>query len=203
MKVELVSEHPVNDEACKKSTGMTLMDWFARLDAEGLSDRRRDAISLIYDETKDPWWPTTIWVEFQRSKGVLLKDGRPDGYNICVSKTIAAPLSQVFAAFQGSSLVAWFGDEPAATPDGGFTDSNGNRASATRVRPDKDIRYNWNTAGSSDPTEVEVLFAEKGGKTGITLNHNRIQSREEADGLRKSWGAALTQLKELLEGAPR
>jgi hypothetical protein len=45
-----------------------------------------------------------------------------------------------------------------------------------------------------------VLFADKGkGKTGITLNHTRIQARRDADELRAGWSAALEQLKRHLE----
>ena len=40
---------------------------------------------------------------------------------------------------------------------------------------------------------------EKAGKTGITLNHGRIQTRAEADGLRRAWGEAFERLKKKLE----
>ncbi len=45
-----------------------------------------------------------------------------------------------------------------------------------------------------------VTFADKGkGKTLVTLMHNRIQNRTEADGLRAAWGAAFDKLKQMLE----
>ena len=44
-------------------------------------------------------------------------------------------------------------------------------------------------------------LADKGkGRTGITLTHNRIQTRAEADGLRAAWGTAFDRLKSVLEG---
>jgi hypothetical protein len=46
---------------------------------------------------------------------------------------------------------------------------------------------------------VDVAFAAKGSKTGITLNHTRIQARDEADGLRAAWTAAFDRLKTALE----
>lgn len=47
---------------------------------------------------------------------------------------------------------------------------------------------------------LEILFADKGkGKTGITLNHTRIQERRAADRLRAGWSACFDALKALLE----
>ena len=52
----------------------------------------------------------------------------------------------------------------------------------------------------STPTQVDVQFQDKGkGKTGLLVNHTRIQTREEADGLRAAWAKALDQLKAVCE----
>jgi hypothetical protein len=45
----------------------------------------------------------------------------------------------------------------------------------------------------------DLKITEKGGVSSLVLNHERIQDRGEADGLRAGWGVALTSLKELLE----
>jgi hypothetical protein len=45
-----------------------------------------------------------------------------------------------------------------------------------------------------------VQFQDKGkGKTGLLVNHTRIQNRDEADGLRAAWAQALNQLKATCE----
>ena len=45
--------------------------------------------SSVADVAKNVWWPTTIWVEYERTKGVVIKkDGLIDGFNICVTTTI-------------------------------------------------------------------------------------------------------------------
>lgn len=203
MKVELKSDFPITDDSCKQATGKTIGEWMAQLEQRPeLEGKRRETINFLYDAMgrgKDTWWATTIWVERERSKGVVLKDGRPDGYNICATKTITAPLHQVFEAFTGPMLASWFGDDAKATADGSLTDQAGNQATAIRVREGKDIRYKWRTAGGSDETDVDVMFAEKAGKTGITLNHGRIQTRDEADGLRRAWGECFNRLKANLE----
>ena len=174
-------------------------------EAQGeIAGKRREAISYLYDGTgrgKDLWWPTTIWVEKERREGVVQKDGRAEGYNICATKTIAAPVEAVYAAWIGEGPAAWWGDAPKVAPDASISDANGNVAKATRVRENKDLRYQWQTGGEGDVTGVDVAFVDKGkGKTGITLNHQRIQTREEADGLRRAWGEAFERLKKALEG---
>jgi len=203
MKVTPASEHPLTDDACRTSTGKTLQEWFAELDAKhGVG--RRDAIQWIYDETgrgKDVWWPTTIWVLYEASKGVVnKKDGLAEGYHLCATKTVAASVADVYRGFTEAGHNSWLGCNP-ATEGAPFTDDAGNTGTWLRLRPGKDVRIAWRTAGTAHPSMVDAVFADKGGgKTGITVNHARVQSREEADGLRSAWLAALDALKKQLEG---
>ncbi len=207
MKVEYKSDFPVTDAACKSSTGRTLKQWYQALDARGENLQRRDTVQWLYGEMpREAWWSTTVWVEYERSKGIVnKKDGRIEGYNICVTKTIMASVEEVCSAFtQPAVLGKWFGTGTKATvQDGGsFEDKDGNSGNYLRVRPNKDLRFTWMGSGSETPTQVDVAFADKGkGKTGITLTHNRIQTRAEADGLRAAWSAAFDRLKLHLEKA--
>jgi uncharacterized protein YndB with AHSA1/START domain len=202
MNVDLKADYPLTDDACRQATGATMKEWFDRLSKKPeLSGKRRDAINWMYEQmNKNAWWPTTIWVEWQKNQGIVLKDGKSDGYNICVTKTVGAPVSDVFKAFSDNRLAGWLGDGAKSTADNHITDSKSNKGTAVRVRDPKDLRYKWQTAGAKDETEVDIMFAENAGKTGITLNHNRIQTREEADGLRRAWGEALERLKSMMEG---
>jgi uncharacterized protein YndB with AHSA1/START domain len=199
MKIELRPDYDVTDDSCKECTGKSLKEWSEALDAASPANRR-EAIQYLYGETgKDAWWPTTIWVEHEKHKGVLQKDGRGEGYNICVTKTIAAPVNEVYEAFTGAGLTSWFGDKATFDENGRIDDGEGNGGELLRVRKDKDLRFKWHTNGLTDDSQVDVMFAEKAGKTGITLNHGRIQTRAEADGLRRAWGEAFDRLKKNLE----
>lgn len=80
MNIEFRPDFPVTDEAVLAQTGRSFQDWYGVIEGAALSDKRRDAIQLIYNETnrgKDVWWPTTIWVEYERSRGIVKKAGRP------------------------------------------------------------------------------------------------------------------------------
>lgn len=204
MKYNIKSDHPVTNEAAKAATGKTLNQWFAELDKQDALKQGRRAISnILMDEKVDPWWCTTIAVEYEKHHQMLKKDGLYEGYFICSTKTIAAPPDQVFSAWSnGTSLSKWFGDSTKAdVKDGGsYQNKDGDKGTFLRVRENKDIRMTFESDGFSAPTQVDVQFQDKGkGKTGLLVNHTRIQTRAEADGLRAAWAEALDQLKKVCE----
>ena len=180
MSVKLESDFPVTDEACKQATGKTLDEWAEAIKANpDIADKRRDALFWISETTtrttEGAWWATTIWVEYEKRISRVQKDGRPEGYNICSTKTIAAPIEKVQKALEGEL------------------------SNITRVRDGKDIRAIWQTEGKGE-TDIEVQFATTGNKIGITVNHKRIPERDEADGARAYWSERLAAIKVALEG---
>lgn len=200
MKIVLKPDFPITEEACKEATGRTISEWIEAVNAKGAELKgRREAISWMYDanDKKDVWWPTTIWVEKERREGTVKKDGLAEGFNICSTKMVAAPVSKVYAAFATPGPAAWF--DGVIEADHNLRSNQGHTGRATRVRQDKDLRYVWQTKGVENATELDVMFADKNGKTGITLSHSRIQTRDEADGVRSAWGDALNKLKAELE----
>ncbi len=206
MQIEYKSDYPVNDAACRIGTGRSLKEWFEALDAKGESQKRRDSVNWLNGEMKqkDGWWSTTVWVEYERARNIVnRKDGLIEGYNICVTKTINALLDDVYSAFvEPAQFGNWFGSKNNSIVEEGksFQDIDGNSGQYLRVRANKDLRFSWMGSNSDAPTQVDVAFADKGkGKTGVTLTHNRIQSRAEADGLRAAWGLAFDRLKSQLE----
>ncbi len=209
MKVEYESDFPITEAACKQATGKGLKDWFAELDARpDLNQKRREAVSWIVESigatSADVWWATTIWVEYERARKVVnKKDGLAEGYNICSTKTIAAPVAEVYAAWtDAGALKKWFGSKVKVdvTDGGKWEDGDGNSGAYLRVRANKDLRFTFHCADAEAPTLVDVTIADKGkGKTGLTLMHQRIQNRKEADGLRTAWSHAFDGLKQYLE----
>jgi hypothetical protein len=180
MNIELRSDYPVTNEACQAATGKTFDQWSADLKGRPeLEGKRRDGINWLADQigrsVEQFWWCTTIWVEHEKRIGKVAKDGRAEGYGICSTKTIAAPVDKV-----QNALAAISGE-------------------VSRIREGKDIRAKWRSNGSDDESEIETMFVSNNGKTGVTLNHKRIQSREEADGLRRHWSTTLDALKKELE----
>lgn len=201
MQVDYTPDFPVSSEACLAATGKSFVDWFAVIEAAGLADKRRDAIHLIYDQTnrgKDVWWPTTIWVEFERSKGIVKKDGRAEGFNICCTKSFKQTPQDLFPYFASEAAFAgWVPGWAGAIAEGSAFTCGSAKGTVGRIRPAKDIRMEWISPGFG-PTEIEIQFNLVAGKTTINFYHKRIDSRAEADGLRRAWGAALDRLKALV-----
>jgi uncharacterized protein YndB with AHSA1/START domain len=205
MKTTFKPDHPVTNETAKAATGKTLDQWFTELDkADGLKLGRREINSRLYAQKLDLWWCTTIAVEYEKHHDVRKKDGLFEGYFVCATKTIGAAPADVFKAWStGAELSKWFGDSTKANvKDGGtFQNKDGDKGTFLRVRENKDLRLTFENPGLSAPTQVDVQFQDKGkGKTGLLVNHTRIQNRDEADGLRAAWARALDQLKTTCEG---
>lgn len=204
MKNTLKSEHPVTNEAARAATGKTLDQWFAEIDrVDGLKLGRREINNRLNAQKVDVWWCSTIAVEYEKHHDLRKKDGLYEGYFVCATKTISAPPAEVFKAWaSGVELSKWFGvGTKAEVKDGGtYENKDGDKGKFLRVRQDKDIRMTFENDGLSAATLVDAQFQDKGkGKTGVLVNHTRIQTREEADGLRAAWAQALEQLKATCE----
>ncbi len=201
MDIQFAPDFPVTDEACVEATAKPMAYWFARIEAEGLASKRRDAIQLIYNETnrgKDVWWPTTLWVEYERCKGIVQKDGRPEGYNICCTKGFKQAPDEIFPHFATESAIqAWVTGWSGAMVEGTAFACGPCTGKVGRIRPAKDVRLTWQSPGFG-PSEVEMQFNVMGGKTTINVYHKRLSTRDEADGMRRAWGAALDRLKALV-----
>ncbi|MBM4345705.1 MAG: SRPBCC domain-containing protein [Deltaproteobacteria bacterium] len=201
MHIDFAPDFEISDAACVQHTGKPFAHWFAALEGAGLSAKRRDAIQFIYDATgrgRDIWWPTTIWVEFERHRVVVQKDGRPEGYNICCTKSFKEAPADLFPHFATeTALAAWLPGWTGEVAEGKPFHCGACSGTVGRVRPAKDLRLRWQSPGFA-ATEVEMQFTVMGGKTTVNVFHKRIETRAEADGLRRAWGAALDQLKALV-----
>ena len=203
MKIEYKAVNEMSDGAIKKATGKSWDEWYAALDKFGGVAKGRKALNeFLFKANKvDPWWTSTIVVEYEKERKALEKDGRPKGYNICATKSVAAKPAQVYEAFTSTAkLNQWFGagTKGEIKEGGSISNADGNKATIKKLNPGKGLRFTWEGA-KHDGELVEVKLTPSGAKCGIVVNHDRIQTREAADGLRAAWGAALDTLKSQLE----
>ena len=203
MKVVNKPDFPITDAACKKGTGKTLKQWFKELDAmDGLKKGRRACTQHIYTKELGAWWPTTIYVEYEAHHGVTKKDGLAEGYSICVTKSINAPVAKAYKTWTNAAkFKEMFGDGGKQTVkvDGEISCKSGCKGTFTRIRPDKDLRFMWEHKGCTAPMQVDVQFQDNKGKCLMNVMTSRIQTRAESDGLRDAWTEALNRLKAMCE----
>jgi uncharacterized protein YndB with AHSA1/START domain len=206
MKIELRSDKDIDDATCKADTGRTMAQWFALMDAHGgLAKGRRELGNGLLQDTHgvEPWWATTLNSEYEAARGAKEKDGRAKGYMVCATKSVKASPEACYAAFKDAkSLDAWLGPKHVYALKEGATLSNadGNRATLRKFTPGKSIKLDWTQADAAPNTPVEVKFQPAGAKTTVMVQHDRLQTRAEADGLRRAWGEALDRLKAVVEG---
>ena len=146
----------------------------------------------------DTWWVTTLLVEDQKARGVTDKDGAPRGYNLCVTKSVAAPPARVYDALLYS--LGGLGPRASSSPQEGetFEDGDGHSGTWKKLAPGKAMRFTWAGVGHQAPETVEIKLSAAGAKTSIVLNHSRLPDRSAADGMRAAWGRVLDALKENL-----
>ena len=205
MKIELRSDKTIDDATCKAETGKTMQEWFAVMDAHGglAKGRRELGNMLLQDRHKvDPWWATTLNIEYEARHGAKEKDGRAKGYMICATKTIKATPEACYAGFEdAAALDRWLGPKHRFELKEGATLANadGNSATVRKFNPGKTIKLDWTQADAAAGTPVEVKFQPAGAKTTVMVQHDRLQTRADADGMRRAWGDALDRLKKVVE----
>ncbi|MDQ8165390.1 MAG: SRPBCC domain-containing protein [Gemmatimonadota bacterium] len=201
MKRPSTPERKTDDKACKAETGKSKAEWFAAIDKGGAGGRAVVG-KLLQTAKVDPWWITVLSVEYEAAQKTVEKDGKPKGYSICSTKSVAANAAKTWKALTTSAeLAKWFGSGATmeATEGGALRDKDGVSGTVTKVRPEKALVFTWDADWAAGST-VEVLVQPKGDKTGLVVNHTRIQTRADADAVREAWSQALNALKTHIEG---
>lgn len=172
----------MSDAAVKKATGCNWERWVYALDRV-MADTWSHAEIAKYVRQKfdtPDWWTQTVTVGYERIKGLRARGQRRDGtYEASKSKTIAAPLGQLFEAFKNADRRARWLDAPLEV------------RSATK---NKSLRIRW-----SDGSAVDVgLLSKGGGKSQIAIGHRKLASREEAARMKTFWSDRLDALADLV-----
>jgi hypothetical protein len=172
----------MSDDAVKAKTGMDWYGWFKLLDKEEAGKLpHQDIANLLYDKHKVPgWWAQMVTVEYERARGLREKHEQADGFSVSVSKTIAAPLSKLFAATANEATrKKWF-------PWSAFKPSSQTK--------DKYFRGAW-----KDGARLEINFYAKGtGKSQIAVQVNKLAKKSDVEKERAAWKKALEKLEQLL-----
>ena len=176
----------MSDETIAAKTGCTWEKWVGHLDYFGAADKPHGEIARhVHEKFGVPgWWAQAVTVGYERIRGLRAIGQRRSGsYEASKSKTVAAPVEQLFAAFADErSRERWM---------------PGVKLTVRKATPSKSLRITWD-----DGTSVEALFYSKGpGKSVVTLAHTKLPDRARADELKRFWGEHLDALAAQLAGA--
>ena len=171
-------------ESTRRSTGRDRADWFGLLDAWDATGRRHSEIVqwLMREHAVTSWWAQTLTVEYERARGLRKPGGGRDGrYTISVTRTVAAPVARLFAAFTDPvARKQWLDDDPLRE-----------RTS----QPGRSARFDYR----HDGTRVVVGFEDKGGRSRVAVVHERLTNPAAAATAKVYWQERLTALKTMLE----
>lgn len=176
----------ISDEAVKEKTGRTWDEWFTLLDQDQAAQLPHPQIAKLLKEKHQvgPWWCQSVTVEYEKARGLRVLNERCAGeFAASASKTIAATPEQVFTAFEDAGTrAAWL-------PDAALT--------VRTASAPKSIRFDHTDSES----RVAVHLYEKGGKTAISLEHEKLSDAAAAEQWKVFWKDRLGVLKTHLEVA--
>lgn len=172
----------MSDEAVEAKTGKTWSRWFKHLDAAGAKKMTHQQIVAHLREKHDvrAWWQQMVAVTYEQARGLRDVHEKPGGYEISVSRTIAASVSKAFKAWTDEKTrKLWLSAN----------------FSIRKSTPNKTIRITW-----SDGTDVVVGFYSKSeGKCQVVAQHGKLKDAKAGAKMKAFWSNALERLKELLE----
>ena len=175
---------PMSDDAVKAKTGKSWSEWFAVLDSAGAKKMNHTEIAAyLYDKKRIPgWWSQMVAVGYERARGMREKYERPEGYQISVSRTIAASARRVYEAWKDKKTRSlWLVDTPIVI---------------RKATPIKSMRITWVDGQSS----LEVNFYSKAkNKSQVVVQHSKLPNAKDAEKKKSYWGENLDRLKMILE----
>ena len=175
----------ISDATVKARTGRSWSEWFAILDEAGAVKRGHKGIVALLSEHHrvGPWWRQMVTVAYEQERGLRAKHQTPEGFQISVSKTIAAPVAAVFAAWADEEARAkWL--SAAGLP-------------IRRATPGRSMRITWGDGTSS----VDVNFHARGPeRSQVVVDQKRLADADEVGRMKMFWSEALEALKKIVEG---
>ncbi|MGH2538207.1 MAG: SRPBCC family protein [Candidatus Promineifilaceae bacterium] len=169
----------------RQATGKGWQEWFAVLDAAGGRELDHKAIVAVLSQKEGvaPWWQQQITVGFERARGLREAHETPAGFQVGRSRTLAAPVERVFAAWHDERLRRRWLPNP--------------EVEVRRATENKSLRITW--ADGRSRLDVE-LYPKGPDKTQVSVQHSKLEDAAAAAEMKAYWANALTALKKLVEG---
>jgi hypothetical protein len=175
----------LSDESVKKATGCSWEKWVFVLDhAEGTEMSHRELAQHIHDKYHTPdWWTQMVAVGYERIRGLRAQGQRRSGeWEVSKSKTVAAPVKKLYAAFKTArGRAKWLADA---------------NLTVRTAKPEKSMRVRW----EDDGTPVDIVFVPRGEtKCQVAIQHRKLASKADADRMRAFWSARLDALAVMMK----
>jgi hypothetical protein len=162
-------------------TGKSWEQWLKALDAAGAKKLDHKGIVKIVGEQFGigPWWRQMVTVGYEQARGLRQVNQKVDGYSFSVTRTLAVPMSALFAAWSDEpTRRRWIG-EP---------------MTIRKMTPNRSVRVGW-----PDGTNVEVMFyPQPSGSNRVSVQHNKLPSKAAMERMRAFWRQKLDAMAKVL-----
>ena len=173
----------MKDATIRRATGRGWGEWFALMDEAGCARLDHHGIACRLDErfAVGPWWAQMVSVEYERARGLRARNQNCDGrFSVSVSRTVAAPVSEVFAAVTDDfARWAWLPLED--------------------LEPRTAVADHHARFALGDGTRFEVRFTSRGERCSLTVDHENLRDPDDVERRRAFWTARLEELKALCD----
>jgi uncharacterized protein YndB with AHSA1/START domain len=173
----------VSSEAVRERTGRGYDEWFAVLDDWGATGRTHKEIAahLVEERGVAGWWAQSLTVAYEQERGMRAPGQRKDGYSANASKTVRAPMEEIFAAFVEEGIrERWLA---------------GLELTVLSDNPPKRV-----TADLADGTRVVLyLTAKDTDRVSVAVEQSRLADAESIAEAKEFWRERLGRLKALVE----
>jgi len=194
------------------------------LESAGLVSRRRLGREHLIEANLEPvrvideWFQElrSIWeIRLENLDHLLAKENLMPELSLTVSRTIGAPIENVYSAWLDPSMLAKFmiPGEGMTVPRVEADAHEGGRFSLVMAAGDQElphggeykkldpytmIIFTWESPYSADDSTVTLNFSEVDGGTNVELTHVKFLDEESRDSHLEGWGAILKQLDVVL-----
>ena len=172
----------MTDAAVQAKTGKSWAEWALALDSIGAQAHNHSEIVKMLDKewpAVGAWWRQTVTVGYERIRGLRERGQLCNGaFAASKSKTFPVTLSVLYRAFSDDVRDGWMG-------------------SPTVVRTateNRSMRLTW-----PDGTVVAAWFTDKGAKSSVAIQHDKLESAERRAREKEAWGERFSVLAALLK----
>ena len=173
-----------SDETVKKATGKTWDEWFKILNKKGAADMpHKDIARMLFDEGQitSGWWCQTVTVGYEQKIGRRVWGQTSTGhFAVTTSVTLPGNIDGV--------LAAWEDLADGKTAFNGLKIDKSPRISATE-------KWRYWRVRLEDESKISVNIGMKNGEQVLlSINHDNLKDKNQADEWKKFWVKFLTQL---------
>jgi hypothetical protein len=173
----------ISTAAVAKATGHGWNYWLRVLDQAGAAKLpHKEIVKVLYDKLglRKSWWVQMVTVGYEQARGLRKLNQKADGFVATVSRTVAVPVSALFAAWEEGRRGDWLPDA----------------LEVRRATRNKSMRITW-----PDGSGIDVNFYDKGGsKAVVAIEQGKLADEGAVAAVKQLWGSTLDRLKSTLEG---